>query len=174
MTPVPRTLKDNTIICKSVNLDRALCDEVLSRGYNLTEIFNAALASVLNADDEFQIRYDAIQRCREEMRKAARENRLTVTETKEQKEAAAAAAAETELENIAAELCADWLKLGKSAQAYLIQRENIGEDELEFFNRRCEKMYRSERYILGLKCVISARGNSIKTLALLRTAAKKT
>lgn len=170
---MPRNLKDNSQVCKSVTLDRSLCEEVLSRGYNLTEIFNAALADVLQVDDEMQVRYDAIRKAREEMRKRSRELRLTISETQQQKEAAAAAAADTELENIAIELCADWLKLGKSAQAYLIQRESIGEDELEFFNRRCEKMYRSERYIQGLKCVISARGNSIKTLALLRTAEKR-
>lgn len=173
---MPRQLKDNSVCCKSVTLDRTLCDEVLSRGYNLTEIFNCALAAVLNADDSYQIRYDAITKMREEMNRRAREGRLQVIETEEKKAAAEQAAADAELETVISDLCADWETLGKMNRDYLTklyETSQITDEALEFFNRRVNKMYRSERYILGLRCVIAAKGQRVKAIGLLRSALKK-
>lgn len=173
---MPRQLKDNSVCCKSVTLDRTLCDEVLSRGYNLTEIFNAALSAVLNADDAFQIRYDSMMRMRDEMNRRAREGRLTVIETEAKKAAAEQAAADAELDTIISDLCADWDGLGKMNREYLAglyDSNKIDEEALEFFNRRTGKMYRSERYIFGLQAVVGARGQRVKALGLLRSLLKK-
>lgn len=173
---MPRQLKDNSVCCKSVTLDRTLCDEVLSRGYNLTEIFNSALAAVLNADDAYLIRYDSMMKMREEMNRKAREGRLQVIEREEQKAAAEQAAADAELDTIVSDLCADWETLGKMNRDYLAglyDSKKIDSEALEFFNRRTGKMYRSERYILGLGCVIAAKGQRVKALGLLRSALKK-
>lgn len=64
----------------SVTVDRALYDEIIARGYNFSEIVNAAMSAVLHIDDEFSIRYEAMLQARTEISRMQSAKRFTISD----------------------------------------------------------------------------------------------
>ena len=168
---MPAQRKDQSIRSTSVNVDRVLYEEVISRGYSFSEIVNLALAAVLQADDEMSIRYDALTKMKTSMSAKARAERLTVVEAK----ATAEDKEETEAAELIDALCAAYLEVPTVERNYTKRKFEDGyqHDEFVKFAEKTAKCDLSKRSELAFYAVVETNGQRVKALPLFKTKLKK-
>lgn len=167
--PVQR--KDQSLKSTTVTVDRALYDEVISRGYSFSEIVNTALSAVLLTDDEMSIRYDALTKMKSSLMAKARAERLTIVEDKK----SSTESEEQSVSDIIDDLCAEYLSRPDSERNYTKRKFANGEQHEAFvaFVEKTHKCDLSKRSELAYYSVVEANGQRVKALPLFKTRLKK-